>query len=183
MNFAVKLHLWMQARIYDKLKERYFLAGVAEHGSDIRLYDADLRAISGLERIHLGSHIYLGPKIRILCTNADVFIDDYVIFGPEVMIVTGNHRTDAVGQYMYEVTEKKPENDQPVHIHKDVWVGARAIILKGSEIGEGSVIAAGAVVSGAVPPYSIYLSKNDIRPRFTDAELKQHREMLNSRKH
>lgn len=43
----------------------------------------------------------------------------------------------------------------PVCIHDFVWIGARAIILPGVTIGEGAVIAAGAVVNRDVKPYSI----------------------------
>lgn len=40
-------------------------------------------------------------------------------------------------------------------VHDDVWIGFRAVILSGVEIGQGAVIAAGAVVTKDVPPYSI----------------------------
>jgi len=91
-----------------------------------------------------------------------------VMFGPEVMIITGDHRFDIKGMYMDEVTNemKLPENDKPVNIEDDCWIGARAIVLKGVTIHKGSIVAAGAVVVKDVPEYSIYYSKNDIRPRF-----------------
>jgi len=43
----------------------------------------------------------------------------------------------------------------PVVIEDDVWIGCRAIILKGVRIGRGSIIAAGAVVTKDVPPYTV----------------------------
>lgn len=43
----------------------------------------------------------------------------------------------------------------PVVIEDNVFIGARAIVLKGVTIGTGSVIGAGAVVTRSVPPYSI----------------------------
>lgn len=79
------------------------------------------------------------------------------MFGPEVAILGGNHRTDLVGRFMKSVLEKekKIEDDLEVIIQDDVWVGTRAIILKGVTIGRGSIIAAGAVVTKSVPPYAI----------------------------
>jgi acetyltransferase-like isoleucine patch superfamily enzyme len=44
---------------------------------------------------------------------------------------------------------------RPVIIEDDVWIATRATILKGVTIGRGSVIAAGAVVTKDVPPYTI----------------------------
>jgi len=44
---------------------------------------------------------------------------------------------------------------KPIVIEDKVWIGARALIMKGVKIGKGSIVAAGAVVTKDVPPYSI----------------------------
>ena len=100
------------------------------------------------------------------------------------MFITGNHRIDLVGEYMINVTNemKLPENDQDIIIEDDVWIGARAIILKGVKIGEGSIIAAGAVVTKNIPPYSIYYGINKIKKRFTEEQIKLHKEILKNKK-
>lgn len=56
----------------------------------------------------------------------------------------------------------------PIEIGHDVWIGERAIVLSGSRIGTGSVVGAGAVVSGEVAPYSIIVGNPGrvIRTRF-----------------
>jgi acetyltransferase-like isoleucine patch superfamily enzyme len=56
---------------------------------------------------------------------------------------------------MTDVHEKRPEDDRDVVIEDDVWIGSRAIVLKGVTIGRGAVVAAGAVVTKSVPPYAI----------------------------
>lgn len=43
----------------------------------------------------------------------------------------------------------------PIILEDNVWLGARAIVLRGTTIGEGSVVAAGSVVAGDVPPRSL----------------------------
>ena len=48
-----------------------------------------------------------------------------------------------------------PAMTAPVTIGNDVWVGAKAVILPGVTIGECSVVAAGAVVTKDVPPYTL----------------------------
>ena len=44
---------------------------------------------------------------------------------------------------------------QPVHIGDHVWIGARAVVLKGVTIGDGAIVAAGAVVVDNVPPRAL----------------------------
>lgn len=48
---------------------------------------------------------------------------------------------------------------KPVRIGNDVWVGANCVILKGADIGDGCVIAAGSVVSGKVEPGTVFYQK------------------------
>lgn len=43
----------------------------------------------------------------------------------------------------------------PTRIGSDVWIGARSVILDGVEVGDGAVVAAGAVVTRTIPPYAI----------------------------
>ncbi|MPN39359.1 putative acetyltransferase [bioreactor metagenome] len=79
------------------------------------------------------------------------------MFGPNVSMHSGNHRTDIVGKYMKDVKldEKRPEDDLDIVIGDDVWIAAGAIILNGVSIGEGSIIGAGSVINKSVPPYTI----------------------------
>lgn len=166
----------LKYRAWNRFGQKYFKKKMADCGIDVTLGIGF--SACGFENLNLGNHVYIGDGARFLCTLAPITIGDYCMFGPEVMIITGNHRIDVIGQYMYDVSDKLPENDQPVVIERDVWVGARAIILKGSRIGTGSVIAAGAIVSGTVPPYSIYFGKEKIKPRFTEEQLLKHQEEL-----
>ena len=133
-------------------------------------------------KLSIGDHVYLGSNTRILCTGAEVKIGSYVMFGPGVTVVTGNHRIDYVGKYMYDVKgpDKLPENDQPVIFEGDNWIGTNATILKGVTIGEGAVVAAGAVVTKNVAPYTIVggVPAKYIGDRFTPEELAQHRLMI-----
>lgn len=134
------------------------------------------------DKLSIGDHVYLGPNTRIICTGAQVQIGSHVMFGPGVTVVTGNHRTDLVGKYMYDVKgpDKLPENDQPVIFEGDNWIGANATILKGVTVGEGAVVAAGAVVTKNVAPYTIVggVPAKYIGDRFTPEELAQHRQLL-----
>jgi maltose O-acetyltransferase len=101
------------------------------------------------DTISIGDHSGLGIDCRI---SGPLTIGRNVMMGPEVMIYTSNHEMKDLDQPMIEQGETPKER---VKIEDDVWIGARAIILPGINIGKGAVIAAGAVVTKNVPPYAI----------------------------
>ena len=129
--------------------------------------------IAGDSNIIIGSNVSFGPRCLIYTTKSTLTIGNHVMFGPEVMIITGDHRFDIKDKYMDEITNemKLPENDKPVVIEDDCWIGARVTILKGVTISKGSIIAAGAIVTKNIPPHSIFYSKDDIRDRFTKQRI------------
>ena len=135
--------------------------------------------------IYLGNNIYLGPNLIFMSSRAKIYIGDHVVFGPQAVIISGDHRIDVPGKFIDEIkdNDKRPQDDQDVIIKGDNWIGARAIILKGVTIGEGAVVAAGAIVTKDVPPYAIVGGNpaRVIQYRFDDNTLKQHIEKINSR--
>jgi acetyltransferase-like isoleucine patch superfamily enzyme len=62
-------------------------------------------------------------------------------------------------QFKQILTEGHPRElslgEQPVTIHNDAWIGAGAFVLRGVTLGQGAIVAAGAVVTKDVPPFSI----------------------------
>lgn len=115
--------------------------------------------IAGAGNIYMGHDVYLGPGTTLLTTRAKIRFGDYVMSGPNLTVVTGDHRIDILDRPMMELTdeEKTPENDQDVVIGNDVWIGSGVTILKGVHISDHCVIAAGAVLTKDVgAEYSIW---------------------------
>ena len=135
---------------------------------------------AGCRNISIGDNSYIGPRNTMYAVLQPIIIGNYVMTGPEVIMITGDHRTDIIGDYMIKITNsmKLPENDKPIIIEDDVWIGARAIILKGVKIGKGSIVAAGSVVTKNIPPYTIYYDLHKQRPRFTKEEIMEHEKLL-----
>ncbi|CAM4124652.1 hypothetical protein PSBY109024_10920 [Pseudoalteromonas byunsanensis] len=76
------------------------------------------------------------------------------MFGPNVHILGGNHNLSATECHLRYYLE--PENKcSEILLENGVWVGAMSIILGGATLGEGAVLAAGSVLNGSIPPYSI----------------------------
>lgn len=135
----------------------------------------------GLWNMSIGDGSSIPKGSTIYCTDAPLTIGKKVIFGPHPTIITGDHRINVLGKYIMDITDKLPENDLPVIIEDDVWVGCNVTILKGVTIGHGSVIAAGSVVTRSCSPYSIIggVPAKVIKRRFTDEQIKEHERLLN----
>ena len=82
--------------------------------------------------------------------NGKVYIGNNCVLGFDSLIISDNHnyKGDNLPYDSSFITKDTIIGDY-------VWIGARAIILSGSEIGEGAIIQAGAVVHGKIPPLSI----------------------------
>lgn len=161
--------------IFERLFTKKRLGYVGKH-----TYISNKIDFAGRNNIFIGNNCFVGPRSTMLAVIKSIKIGNYVMIGPEVMVITGNHRIDIVGEYMANVNSnmKLPENDEDVVIEDDVWIGARVIILKGVTIGRGSVIAAGAVVTKNVPPYTIYYDIHKQKPRFTKDQIIEHEKIL-----
>lgn len=136
--------------------------------------------VSGIENMSFGDDVNIGPNCVFYSTHAELKIGRCVMFGPHVTIVTGEHRSDVIGEFMRYLPEtgKSEENDKDVIIEDDCWIGSNVTILKGVRIGRGSIIHAGAVVSSTVKPYTIYVSDKLKISRFTDEEIQEHERLL-----
>lgn len=138
---------------------------------------------TGIQNIYVGNCVSLGESTRIISTRAKVIIGNHVMFGPNVSIITGNHRTDITGKYMNDVTDsmKREDDDIDVCIKDDVWIGCNSLVLKGVTIGEGAIIAAGSVVTKNVPEYAIFGGNPArlIKMRFSNNDIIKHKQLLN----
>lgn len=167
--------------LWDKLLAVLYKRAMKHCGRGVYLRPSQ-SDIKGLANLSVGDGTSIPKGSVIYCTEAPCTIGRKVIFGPRPTIITGDHRIDIIGKHIIDVTvsEKLPENDQPVTIEDGVWVGANVTILKGVTIGRGSVVAAGAVVTRSCPPYSVIggVPAKVIKMRFTEEQIKEHEQKL-----
>ena len=129
----------------------------------------------------IGEYTYGSPYIHDYEDNIE--IGRYCSIGPDVMIlVGGEHYLDRVSTYPFGM--KFQDFSDPncprlskgdITIENDVWIGARVTILSGIKIGNGAVVAAGAVVTKDVPPYAIVggVPAKIIKYRFDEQTIKE----------
>jgi len=127
----------------------------------------------------VGHHVFIGAHAWFSGgAQAPIRIGSFVMFGPHVTMLCGDHDIDRFGVPMALISEadKDPRRSQGITIEDDVWIGANATILKGVTIGRGAVIAAGAVVTCSVPPFTVVagIPARVIRERFTAETLPEH---------
>ena len=101
---------------------------------------------------NFGRHIRLGKNVFInhACSFLDlggITIEDDVLIGPRVNLVTEDHPVDP--------TLRRTLIVKPIVVKRNAWIAANATILPGVTVGENSVVAAGAIVNKDVPPNSV----------------------------
>lgn len=95
--------------------------------------------------LSIGNMSCIGPYVEIYCKDR-VEIGDNSVISQRAYVCTASH--DVQSSVMALTTK-------PIYIGNDVWVASRAIILPGADLGDGSVVAAGAVVSKSVSAWTI----------------------------
>lgn len=98
----------------------------------------------GGRHVHFGKNIY--ANFNFTCVDdTHIYVGDYTMFGPNVTIATAGH------PILPELREKAYQYNMPVHIGKNCWIGAGAVILPGVSIGDNTVVGAGSIVTKDLP--------------------------------
>ena len=96
--------------------------------------------------IQIGKNVFINHPCSFLDMGG-IIIEDDVLIGPKVNLITENHPLDPVN--------RRALVSKPIVIKRNAWIGAAATILPGVTVGENSVVAAGAVVTADVPVNTI----------------------------
>lgn len=90
------------------------------------------------KNMHIGKHVFINAGCKFQ-DQGGIYIGDGALIGHNAVLATLNHNPD-------------PEKRQnllpaPIHIGKNVWIGANVTVLPGVTIGDDAIVAAGAVVT------------------------------------
>jgi len=116
---------------------------------DSRLYGEGIH-INRPENVEIEDSVFVGDNVTIdayskvkICRNTQI--------ASGVKIISGNH-----GISKNELIKDQSYTLKPVTIEEDVWIGFNAIILPGTILRKGTVVGAGAVISGETVSYGVY---------------------------
>lgn len=116
---------------------------LAEIGSDCYV-EPPFHTNWGGKHVHFGNGVYANFNLTLV-DDTDIYVGDCVLFGPNVTISAGTHPIHP------ELRSRQAQYNVPIHIGRNVWIGANSVILPGVHIGDNTVIAAGSVVSKDIP--------------------------------
>ncbi|WP_314674295.1 sugar O-acetyltransferase [uncultured Solobacterium sp.] len=98
----------------------------------------------GGRHVFMGNNVYANYNLTLV-DDGNIYIGDNVMFAPNVVVATAGH------PIIPELRMKGLRFNKDVHIGKNVWVGAGAILMPGVKIGDNTVIGAGSVVTKDIP--------------------------------
>jgi virginiamycin A acetyltransferase len=135
-------------------------------GANIRLVHARLGP-----NISIGDYTYIsGPAYLCSLPECGITIGKFCSIAIGATFIVDNHsvNTPSTSDVSYFFGDVPKGKNGPITIGNDVWVGMNVIILPNVHVGDGAVIAAGAVVTKDVAPYSIVagVPAREIKKRF-----------------
>ena len=103
-----------------------------------------LHANWGGRNCHFGKNVYANFNLTLV-DDTDIYVGDYTMLAPNVVVATAGH------PILPPLREKAFQYNVPVHIGRNCWIGAGALIMPGVTIGDNTVIGAGSVVTKDIP--------------------------------
>lgn len=151
--------LGINSQLYCRIEKR-------NPGSEIRIGNGCLingRLVTEIESslIDIKDNVFIGGNTIIDCKQQitieeDVLVSyECVIFDHNSHSVISSERKNDLNDFKNNSLEWEKVKSKKILIKKNAWICARSMILKGVTIGEGSIVAAGSVVTEDVPDYSL----------------------------
>lgn len=99
-------------------------------------------------KIEFGNDVYIAMGCWF---NGSIQVKDEVMFGPYCIVVSSNHVSKG-GSYRFAGND----SEQTIFFQSGSWIGAKSVILSGSKVGRGALLAANSTLNKPMEDYSIY---------------------------
>lgn len=138
------LYDYNETRPHDSEKREALLKKMFAEIGECCYIEPPLRSNWGGRHVHFGKNVYANLNLTLV-DDTHIYVGDYTMFGPNVTVATAGH------PILPELREQGYQYNAPVHIGKNCWIGAGAIILPGVTIGDNVVVGAGSIVTKDIP--------------------------------
>lgn len=126
-----------------------------------------------IKNISVGNCSYGKLNIKAYNKRGKIKIGNYCSIADKVeFLIGGEHNYNRISTFPFQsrVYKQSTSNcpNYDIVIEDDVWIGYDCLIMSNAHIGKGSVVGARSVVTGEIPPYSIYIGNKVVKQRFSN---------------
>lgn len=144
LTFLEKLYDFNATRPLEQEKRSRLLKEMFAEIGDGCYIEPPLRSNWGGKHVHFGNNVYANFNLTLV-DDTHIYVGDCTMFAPNVTVATAGH------PILPSLREEAYQYNMPVHIGKNCWIGAGALIMPGVTIGDNTVIGAGSVVTKDIP--------------------------------
>lgn len=143
-GYLEKLYDFNATRPHEPEKREALLRELfAEIGKDCYI-EPPLYCNWGGHHVHFGDRVYANFHLTLV-DDTHIYVGSDTMLAPNVTIATAGHPIDPA------LRDRGYQYNLPVHIGRNCWIGAGAVVLPGVTIGDNTVIGAGSVVTKDIP--------------------------------
>lgn len=144
MDCLELLYEYNQTRPHEQQRRQELLRQMfAEIGENCYI-EPPFHANWGGHHVHFGKNVYSNFNLTLV-DDTHIYVGDYTMFGPNVTVATAGH------PILPQLRQRGLQYNMPVHIGKNCWIGAGAVLVPGVTVGNNVVIGAGSVVTKDLP--------------------------------
>ena len=144
MDCLELLYEYNQTRPHEQQRRQELLRQMfAEIGENCYI-EPPFRANWGGRHVHFGKNVYSNFNLTLV-DDTHIYVGDYTMFGPNVTVATAGH------PILPQLRQRGLQYNMQVHIGKNCWIGAGAILVPGVTIGDNVVVGAGSIVTKDLP--------------------------------
>lgn len=142
--YVEKLYDFNATRPLEQEKRQKLLKEMFAEIGDGCYIEPPLHANWGGKHVHFGKDVYANFNLTLV-DDTHIYVGDSTMFAPNVTVATAGH------PILPSLREEAYQYNMAVHIGKNCWIGAGALIMPGVTIGDNTVIGAGSVVTKDIP--------------------------------
>ena len=139
-----KLYDYNQTRPGEGKKRTALLQEMFAEFGEGSYIEPPLHANFGGKFVHFGKNVYANFNLTLV-DDTHIYVGDCTMFGPNVTVATAGH------PILPQLRAQGYQYNASVHIGKNCWIGAGAILLPGVTLGDNVVVGAGSVVTKDLP--------------------------------